>query len=239
MSVNKKSLKNVEGLFDKTPQALFGRLRSDLRAAAIEWEKGIQGRLRGPLPGPGRRSNTLHRRTGALARSMRQNVGGRSLPSLNMRLSSAGVPYARLHELGGVITPKRAKFLTIPMPDNMTPAGVTRKSARAALSEGRTGAGRFGVIFLRTRKGLFIVRTGARRRISSALGQTRVNKHGRTVSKNTTRKDTFEFLFRLVKRVKVDPRLGFFKTWDKQVPKLRRNLADSLGLELRDAKGRA
>jgi hypothetical protein len=40
------------------------------------------------------------------------------------------VKYANIQETGGVITPKRGKYLTIPLPAALTPAGVLRKPAR-------------------------------------------------------------------------------------------------------------
>jgi len=42
----------------------------------------------------------------------------------------ARVKYANLQETGGTITPKNAKYLTIPLPANLTRAGVMRKSPR-------------------------------------------------------------------------------------------------------------
>ena len=40
------------------------------------------------------------------------------------------VVYAAIHETGGTIRPKTAKFLTIPLAAALTPAGVLRKPAR-------------------------------------------------------------------------------------------------------------
>jgi phage gpG-like protein len=43
----------------------------------------------------------------------------------------SGVVYARIHEQGGVVTPKRAKALTVPLPGAMTASGVVRGDARS------------------------------------------------------------------------------------------------------------
>lgn len=40
------------------------------------------------------------------------------------------VPYARIHEYGGEITPKKGQYLTIPLAAALTGAGVLRKPAR-------------------------------------------------------------------------------------------------------------
>lgn len=40
------------------------------------------------------------------------------------------VPYADIHETGGIITPKRVRWLTIPLRAALTPAGVPRGRAR-------------------------------------------------------------------------------------------------------------
>lgn len=40
------------------------------------------------------------------------------------------VKYANIHETGGTIKPKTAKFLTVPLPAALTPAGVLKKPAR-------------------------------------------------------------------------------------------------------------
>lgn len=40
------------------------------------------------------------------------------------------VPYADIHEVGGVITPKNVQWLTIPLRAALTPAGVPRGRAR-------------------------------------------------------------------------------------------------------------
>ncbi len=70
----------------------------------------------------------LRRRSGQLAKSLSfevfqkgKDVAGR-----------VGTPkiYSRIHELGGTITAKNTKYLTIPLKAAMTPAGVLRKPAK-------------------------------------------------------------------------------------------------------------
>lgn len=40
------------------------------------------------------------------------------------------VPYANIHETGGTITPRVSKYLAIPLPPALTPAGVLKKKPR-------------------------------------------------------------------------------------------------------------
>jgi phage gpG-like protein len=76
----------------------------------------------------------LKRRTGELARSWRFDVKDNlGMPIAEVATSSK---YARIHEFGGTITPKKAKWLTIPLTGNQTGAGVTKQSARAAIAAG-------------------------------------------------------------------------------------------------------
>ena len=71
----------------------------------------------------------LRRRTGRLAQSFTGEVTGGTVGTLVMRYGT-NVPYAEIHEFGGTVRAKRAKFLTIPLKANLTPSGVMRKSIR-------------------------------------------------------------------------------------------------------------
>lgn len=56
--------------------------------------------------------------------------------SRNRVLFGVGVVYGRIQELGGVITPKKAKRLWIPLKTNMTKAGVPRFLPRDVFEKG-------------------------------------------------------------------------------------------------------
>ena len=45
------------------------------------------------------------------------------------RVGPQGIPYGRIHELGGEVRPVRARYLTIPLDAAKTPAGVARGRA--------------------------------------------------------------------------------------------------------------
>ena len=98
-------------------------------------------------------SSGLHSRTGALAGSISSNWTGRPgiatitgiakrsgaepigkpggrFPVINGVVGS-NLAYARIHELGGTIRPRRAKYLTIPLPATLTAqSGASRGRAR-------------------------------------------------------------------------------------------------------------
>lgn len=80
------------------------------------------------------RFSSLKRRTGHLSRSIGSIVVQEQgelvgIVGSGVRTGSR-VRYADIHERGGVIRPKRAKYLTIPIGKSKTKAGVGRFSAR-------------------------------------------------------------------------------------------------------------
>ena len=111
----------------------------------------------------------------ALERAIKVNVSGKILrvrsgrlrASITHRISQTSdgiegkvgpnVPYARIHEFGGVIRPKRSKHLTIPINEALTPAGVPRYTARRLISS--PGIGGFERTFS-AKKVIFGVRRG-------------------------------------------------------------------------------
>lgn len=72
----------------------------------------------------------LNTRTGALGRSWQSALDGNSIKSLVAEVWSGAV-YSRIHEFGGVIRAKGAKYLTIPLPAAKTASGVAKGPARS------------------------------------------------------------------------------------------------------------
>lgn len=91
-----------------------------MRDAAMLLERHIKGKLKA--------GNPLRVRSDRLRASVTHTVQ-RTGEGFEARVGPH-VVYARLHEYGGVVSAKNAKFLTIPLRDAMTPAGVARFTAR-------------------------------------------------------------------------------------------------------------
>lgn len=81
----------------------------------------------------------VNRRTGNLARSFKARVFDSALLNgvvLDVQPEGPGAAYADLQEFGGTITPKKAKYLWIPIAGNLTPAGVARITPTEAINRG-------------------------------------------------------------------------------------------------------
>ena len=130
-----RSFAHVKRVFAKAPTSTLKRMTRALNDDGREWEGDMIERMRSGVTSGG----GLRVRSGALRRSLGYRVTSRTqggTGGIGLRVFSAGVTYAPIQELGGVITPKRAKWLTIPLPPNMTPAGVTRLTAREVINKG-------------------------------------------------------------------------------------------------------
>ena len=111
----------------------------------------------------------LHRRTGRLAQSIGFRIEGKGRDMTAEMGSGATVPfprivsgrqgvtkstrvvYANIHERGGVIKPKRAKWLTIPLPEALTKSG-------SQLKGGALGARDFpNTFFMRSKAGNLLI----------------------------------------------------------------------------------
>lgn len=91
----------------------FGRFMGDLQNQMIQQSKG----------------KSVNARSGELSRSWLTMLQGTNLRTLVAEVFTTS-KYARIHQFGGVIRPKRAKYLTIPTKFNQTPRGNTRTGAR-------------------------------------------------------------------------------------------------------------
>jgi len=190
-------LKRLEGV----PAEMHRRMAPRVQRWGQEWERGVQDRIGGGGP--------LRNRTGMLRRSIRHRfAAGSRLQDIRLTCYSDGVVYAPIQEFGGVIRPKNARFLTIPLPPALTAAGVARFSARQliAANPGRT-------YFVRLDSGelLLVLRPDGKQR------QRFKSARGNGVA-----------MFRLVREVelpgpkaptkKTPSRLGFFDTWNGLKP---------------------
>lgn len=166
------------------------------KAAAAHTGKMIRS-FRG-YTGPRNTGGQLQKRSGALRNAMRftnESTGS----SIQASSYVAGpIAYARIQELGGVVRPKRRRYLTIPTPAVLTAAGVVRQSAKPTEIGGRWYTN--GKV-----PGLKLRETFIRR-----------GKGGNPIIYGTGKDGNPVALWVLKKSVKIPPRLGFFRTWKEQ-----------------------
>lgn len=110
------------GRFSGFESAIRRIVKRRLEAGGREFERKMQSRLRGPT-GPG----SLRTRTGALRRSLRHQVDDMgSHMVLENFIGGGPVHYARIHEMGGTITPKKSQYLAIPLGPVQQGSGASR-----------------------------------------------------------------------------------------------------------------
>jgi hypothetical protein len=115
--------KRLEARIARLPPAVSRQLEEALRLRALpRIEKAAIANVRGGV---------LDTRTGNLARSFFRRIErvGEALVG-RVGVDRAKAIYGRVQELGGVIRPKRAKHLAIPVGAALTPSGVARFTAR-------------------------------------------------------------------------------------------------------------
>ena len=157
----------------------------------------------------------LNTRSGALANSFRPFAVGS-----NPRSWRGGVytdsPYGAKQEFGGETTPTRKRYLAIPLDAAMTGAGVTRGDPglwgrdRTFVSESRDGR-----VFV-------FLKTGRKRPRGWKKGDD---------------DPSIVPLFRLKKRVTMQGRLGFFRSWDADDQTRSKILGEAAVAALRRADG--
>ena len=113
---------NLELRLKRAGKELVATIRKRLYEAALTAE----------AEGKRNATTTLHARTGRLRASIASRVEAGPGDALDLKLRAGGgnngpdVPYAAIHEYGGIIRPVRRKWLAIPLPIARTAAGVSR-----------------------------------------------------------------------------------------------------------------
>lgn len=191
-----KSRVDIAGIkraFERFPKALDTELRRALtQHGQFFTAKMVKDRFTGYS---GESGEKLQNRSGMLRRSFGSTVVGgigQSTP-LTLVAYSQGVIYSRLQEYGGIIKPKKAKHLTIPLPDALTASGVPRYPSARYLFERYPDQVRV---------------------ITARSGRKFIVSEGKPGSKPPKKKQPdLVWLYQLKKSVKVPPRLGFRATW--------------------------
>jgi len=191
--------------FEKEFSKAFKRIGSKTRAEIVD--RGFSGAYsRRNSSGNDRK---LKNRSGNLSQSFDQLVTrrGNMLRGLELRVFTSS-PYARVHELGTIgaggrlpdIVPIKGKFLTIPMPAVLNPSGIPEFTARELIESSLVNTFFFNSAGNDSGggedSGLFLVED---------LGNGDLN-----------------FLYRLVRKVAIKPRLGARKYFNsKEARKFR------------------
>ena len=127
--------KGLDLALSKIPNTMRAVLDNRLKNHALFFQKVMEGVFTAKRVGPFQRNTTktkLIYRSGALISSYDSNVYKTfSLKSqdMNLRITMGDGRtghYVKTQEFGATITPKRSKYLTIPMPANLTGSGRPR-----------------------------------------------------------------------------------------------------------------
>ena len=146
-SIRTENLEKVQRYVKALPEDAFEDAKGAFQTAALEAANQVKA-----MP-------DLHVRSGALRRSIEQEVSGSTLNDLFASIYSAKgsgtdeVIYAPIHEFGGTIRPidkylwvKGGPYLNIPTEANKTAAGVTRYKARELFNMGAVVAGKAVIV---------------------------------------------------------------------------------------------
>lgn len=215
--VPKAQMRRIQRGFETMPQ----RMHAEFDRAFADWGEDWRGSMLERFRGS---TGELTTRTGALKRSLGAKLSGTGSADLKLRLTSGGVPYARIQEQGGIIRPVKARFLAIPLEANKTAAGVARYPSPRAFISSHPGQ----TFFLRTDQGKLLLMW--KNPTAAARKSARTGK-GEAVP-----------LWLLVRQVELSgpkaptktapSRLGFFDTW-KHLGRARRvrmaRIARSIG----------
>ena len=187
------------GRIARVLERLPGELRRTMRVAAkqsgIEMQAAMFERFTGYSNPRTSEDKLQSRNAGGLRGATNYVLSGDfgSPEPLSLRVFVAGKNYANIQEFGGEVTPKRGRYLTIPIADNLTPAGRVRYPSAADLRDRYPGL----TYFVKSKKGSLLL---------FAKG-----KPGARVPEG--KKPKPQLLFVLVTKAKIPPRLGFRSTW--------------------------
>lgn len=154
--IPRATLERLGGALGRLPATLAIRLRRQLEVAAARFASFYTAKRLSGRPG-------LKRRTGGLARALDWEATGETLTDLNARIffrgSGPGGPLRLVwaHEHGATIRPRRRQWLTVPLPEALTAAGVPRRSSARAWENTFVQRSRRGNLLIFQKRGRGIV----------------------------------------------------------------------------------
>jgi hypothetical protein len=108
-------LKAFSKALEATPLTAGAALSKELKTYLTGVAEALARRHGNGYPG-GTSANSLSKRSGKLVESIRNSIRTKGTTLNDIEGSIGGTFYARIHETGGIIKPKKAKFLAIPLP---------------------------------------------------------------------------------------------------------------------------
>jgi len=117
------------------------RIKESLRTAIAVLQLSVTAKIQGLISG-----DLLRNRTGNLRSGIHPTPIETTETSVTGGVATGGQIYARINELGGVIRPQNAQFLTVPLAAVLTANGVARFSAREIIESPGQG-GYIGTFF--------------------------------------------------------------------------------------------
>jgi hypothetical protein len=130
-----KRFKDAESGFRAFAQAIKQNWEGSAKVLSAELREFLDGvadalaqRHGGAWPG-GTTTNTLSRRSGAMVQSIVESVqvNGRAFDKITGQIGGSMI--AAMQEFGATITPKTAKYLTVPLPAALDSKGLPRKKS--------------------------------------------------------------------------------------------------------------
>lgn len=119
--------KDIGERFDGVPEVVSRELRLHLE----DLMQALELRHSNPWP-QGTGTKTLSKRSGFMLEAMRESlkVEGGTIPTIAGYMSVPGT--RKIHEHGGVLKPKKAKYLTIPLPAALNSNGTPKRPSASA-----------------------------------------------------------------------------------------------------------
>lgn len=132
-------------------------LSRELKEFLEQVAKAMASRHSGGWPG-GTGTQTLSRRSGKLTDSIMKSVEVRGQTFATLQgFIGAMVPYANIQEMGGTITPKKSKFLAIPLAAALNSKGVPLKPGPRSWANTFVAKSKAGNLIIFQKRGASIV----------------------------------------------------------------------------------
>lgn len=121
-------LRAIASDLEKSDSIIYPTVKKELQKFLTDVTDALARRHGNPYPG-GTSANSLSKRSGDLVQSLKENTAVKGSNLENLVGEIGGIFYARIHEYGGTITAKRAKYLTIPLPAALNSNGTPKKKS--------------------------------------------------------------------------------------------------------------